>query len=65
MFSYKNQMKPILLNSERYEIKVQIKLFFSNFAMQLSEMCVCESEVSYIYFEKLSSAVFVAGLIIV
>lgn len=37
-------MKPILQDSERYEIKVQIKLFFSNFAMQLdfkSEMCVC------------------------
>lgn len=36
-------MKPILQDSERYEIEVQIKLFFSNFAMQLdfkSEMCV-------------------------
>lgn len=40
-------MKPIysllLQDSERYEIKVQIQLFFSNFVMQLdfkSKMCV-------------------------
>lgn len=55
-------MKPILQDSERYKIKVQIKLFF---AVQLDFKTVCESEVSYIYLEKLSSAVFLAGLIIV